>query len=117
MKTVDWDLITQTLNPKDSYSIFIEKIIKIYDQAFPLQKIKIKGKSLVSPWITKTIKKFSRKKKHLYEKFLKHKTAKTLETYKNYENLFEKILKSSKKHYCQKKLEKCKNNIKTNWKT
>ena len=40
MKTVDWDLITQTLNPKDSYSIFIEKFIKIYDQAFPLKKSK-----------------------------------------------------------------------------
>ena len=40
MKTVDWDLITQTLNPKDSSSIFIEKFIKIYDQAFPLKKSK-----------------------------------------------------------------------------
>ena len=84
MNTVDWNLITQTLNPNDSYSIFIEKFIKIYDQAFPLQKIKIKGKSLVSPWITKGIRKSSRKKQHLYEKFLKHKTTKTLETYKNY---------------------------------
>ena len=89
MNTVDWNLITQTLNPNDSYSIFIEKFIKIYDQAFPLQKIKIKGKSLVSPWITKGIRKSSRKKQHLYEKFLKHKTTKTLETYKNYNNLFE----------------------------
>ena len=97
MNTVDWNLITQTLNPNDSYSIFIEKFIKIYDQAFPLQKIKIKGKSLVSPWITKGIRKSSRKKQRLYEKFLKHKTTKTLETYKNYKNLFEKIKKVLKK--------------------
>ena len=54
-------------------------------------------------------------KQRLHEKFLKHKTTKTLETYKNYKNLFEKILKSSKKHYHQNKLEKCKNNIKTTW--
>ena len=38
MNTVDWNLVTQTLNPNDSYSIFIEKFIKIYNQAFPLQK-------------------------------------------------------------------------------
>ena len=81
MNTVDWNLITQTLNPNDSYCIFIEKFIKNYDQAFPLQKIKIKGKSLVSPWITKGIRKSSRKKQHLYGKFLKDKTSKTLETY------------------------------------
>ena len=116
MNTVDWNLITQTLNPNDSYCIFIEKFTKISDQAFPLQKIKIKGKSLVSPWITKGIRKSSRKKQRLYEKFLKHKTTKTLETYKNYTNLFEKIKKSSKKHYYQNKLEKCKNNLKTTWK-
>ena len=47
MNTVDWNLITQTLNANDSYSIFIEKFIKIYDQVFPLQKIRIKGKSLI----------------------------------------------------------------------
>ena len=117
MNTVDWNLITQTLNPNDSYSIFIEIFIKMYDQAFPLQKIKIKGKSLVSPWITKGIRKSSRKTQCFYEKFLKRKTTKTLETYKNYQNLFEKIKKSSKKHYYQNKLEKCKNNLKTTWKT
>ena len=93
MNTVDWNLITQTLNPNDSYCIFIEKFIKIYDQAFLLQKIRIKGKSLVSPWITKEIRNSSRKKQRLYEKFLKHKTTKTLETYKNYKNLFEKLKK------------------------
>ena len=98
MNTADWNSITQTLNPNDSYCIFIEKFIKIYDQAFPLQKIKIEGKSLVCPWITKGIRKSSRKKQCLYEKFLKHKTSKTLETYKNYKNLFEKI-KSSKKFF------------------
>ena len=66
MNTEDWNLITQTLNPNDSYCIFIEKFLKIYDQAFSLQKIKIKGKSVVSPWITKGIRKSSRKK----QKFL-----------------------------------------------
>ena len=40
-----------------------------------------------------------------------------LETYKNYKNLFENILKSSKKYYYQNKLKKCKNNLKTTWKT
>ena len=58
MNTVDWSLITQTLNPNDPYSIFIAKFIKTYDQDFPLQKIKVKRKSLVSPWITKGIRKF-----------------------------------------------------------
>ena len=60
----------------------------------------------MSPWIKKVIRKSSRKKQHLYEKFLEHKATKTLETYENYKNLSEKNLKSSKKHYYQNKLEK-----------
>ena len=34
MNIVDWNLITQTLNPNNSYCIFIENFIKIYVQAF-----------------------------------------------------------------------------------
>ena len=36
MSTVDWNLISQTLNPNDSYNIFIYKFWKFYDEAFPL---------------------------------------------------------------------------------
>ena len=36
MGTVDWNLITQTLNPNYSY-IYIEEFSKIYDEAFPLK--------------------------------------------------------------------------------
>ena len=42
MDIVDWNLITQTLNPNYSY-IYIEKFSKIYDEAFPLKK-KMKNK-------------------------------------------------------------------------
>ena len=80
INTVDWNLVTQTLNPNNSNSIFIEKFIKICDQAFPLQKIKIKRKSLDSPCITKWVRKSSRKKQHLYEKF-------KTQNYKNVGNL------------------------------
>ena len=64
----------------------------------------------------KEIKKQSRKEQHLYEKFLKNKTTKSLETYTQHKTLFEKILKMSKKLCYLKKLQKCQNNIKTTWK-
>ena len=36
---------------------------------FPMNKMQIKTKDLESPWITKGIKKSSKKKKRLYSKF------------------------------------------------
>ena len=41
-----------------------------------MNKMKIKTKDLESPWITKGIKKSSKKKQHLYSKFLKKKEMK-----------------------------------------
>ena len=40
--SIDWDLLTQTLSTNDSYNIFLDRFIKICDQAFPEKKIKIK---------------------------------------------------------------------------
>ena len=46
--SIDWNLVTQTSLPNDSYNIFLEKIFQIYDQAFPERKSEIKPKNLVS---------------------------------------------------------------------
>ena len=77
----------------------------------------MKTKNLNSPWITKRIKKSSRKKQRLYEKFLQNKTTKRLANYKQYYKTFIwKIRKRSKKLYLEKKLQKYENGIKTTWK-
>ena len=110
--SIDWDLVTETSLPNHSCNIFLEKFVQLYDQAFPERKIEIKAKNLVSPWITRGLRKSSRKKQRLYEKFLKQRNSKNEETYKMYKNLFEKLKKRSKKLYFQNKLKICENNIK-----
>ena len=35
LNSIDWDLVTQTSLPNDSYNIFLEMFVQIYDQAFP----------------------------------------------------------------------------------
>ena len=114
--SIDWELVTQTSLPNHSCNIFLEKFVQIYDQTFPERKIEIKAKNLVSPWITRCLRKSSRKKQRLYEKFLKQRNSKNEEAYKMYKNLFEKMKKPSKKLYCQNKLKKCENDIKNTWK-
>ena len=63
----DWDLLTQTSSTNDSYNMFLERFIKIYDQAFPERKIEIKQKNLSSSWISKGLRKSSKRKQRLYE--------------------------------------------------
>ena len=57
MSTVDWNLITQTLSPKKSYNIFIDKVLKVYDEPFPVQKVATKTKNIRSHWMTAGIRK------------------------------------------------------------
>ena len=54
--SIDWDLVTQTSLLNHSYNIFLEKFVQIYDQAFPERKFEIKAKNLVSPWITRGLR-------------------------------------------------------------
>ena len=49
--STDLDLLTQSSPANDSYNIFLERFIKIYDQAFPESEIEIKQKNMSSPWI------------------------------------------------------------------
>ena len=95
--SIDWDLLTQTLSTNDSYNIFLERFIKIYDQAFPERKIEIKQKNLSSPWISKGLRKSSKRKQRLYEKLLKQRSDKNYEIYKIYKNVFEKLRKTVNK--------------------
>ena len=74
--STDWDLVTQTSLPNHSYNIFLEIFVQIYDETFPERKLEIKAKNLVSPWITRSLRKSSRNKQHLYEKFLKQRNSK-----------------------------------------
>ena len=84
INSIDWGLVTQTSLPNDSYNIFLEMFLQIYDQAFPQRKIEIKPKNFVSPWTTQGLRKSSRKKQRLYEKLLKQRNSKNEEVYKMY---------------------------------
>ena len=65
----DWkDMIAQN-KPNEAYELFLKDFPALYDVYFPLKKEKIRSKDLKSPWITKGLKTFSKRKQKLYAKF------------------------------------------------
>ena len=91
--------------------IFFRIVFNIIWYFFSTKKIKIKAKDLQSPWITNGIKKSSKCKQRLYNKFLKNRSEKIETKYKNYKNLFEAIKKRSKKNHFSKLILIFKKNI------
>ena len=72
----------------------------------------MKVKTNQNTWITKGIRKSFQKKQKLYEQFLKKRTPKNEQQYRNYKNLLETIKKKAKKIYYCNKLLKCTGDIK-----
>ena len=110
-----WDDIIKNKNPNEAYKMFLQKVKVLYDQYFPKQSIKMKEKDLRSPWITRGIKKSSKRKQKLLNKFLKNRNNQNEYEYKNYKKLFESIKKGAKRNYFSSLIIKYKNNIKKTW--
>ena len=80
-------------NSNETYNIFIQKVPLLYDDYFPEKEIKVIKKDLKSPRITTGIKKSSKRKQRLYEKFLKKENSLN-ESEKNYLSQLNGVQKS-----------------------
>ena len=112
---VDWNDVLRSTDADTAYNVFLKTFLSHYEIFFPKKKIQIKSKNLASPWITKGIVKSSKKKQKLYEKFLKRKTPRNEDNYKNYKRLFESVKLKSKANYYKESLDKYQHNIKKTW--
>ena len=117
LSETNWSHVTESQDPDDAYNIFLKHFLIIYDNFFPVRKIEIKRKNLMSPWITRGLVKSSKRKQKLYEKFLKNKTFKNEQNYKKYKHLFERIKLASRKQHFSSLLLKHQNNAKKTWDT
>ena len=53
--------------PNVSYNVFLTKFSEVYNEIFPITEIKIKTKTLLSPWMTAGLIKSSTQKQKLYD--------------------------------------------------
>ena len=110
-----WDSAQNLKQPNEAYNKFLEIFTKLYQEYFPIRKIKIKPERALSPSIANGIAKSSKRKQKLYEKFLKHLTPINEANHKAYENLFETIKRKSKKRFYSEKLIKFQGDAKKTW--
>ena len=115
LREVNWNEVKQSNNANESYAKFSEICTSLYEECFPKFKIKLNQRKNLSPWITKGIKKSSKRKQKLYEKFLKKRNAFNETAYKTYKNLFEAIKRKSKKNHYSQKILQFKYDIKKRW--
>ena len=109
----NWIKLVEENDTNVKYDIFLKTYSELFDLHFPLKTIKIKKKNLVTPWMTKGMKKSSKMKQKLYIKYLKDIRLK--ENYLTYKNMFEKLKANAKQNYYSSLLSKYKNNSRKTW--
>ena len=65
--------------------------------------------------MSRALKKSSIQKQKLYVEYLKQKTTESENTYKDYRNLFKKLIKKAKNNFYIKELSKCQGNTRRSW--
>ena len=112
LANVHWDELSECKDTDCAYRCFLDKYTTIYNDCFPLKKVKVKNVTLSKPWITKGILKSVRKKNLLYKRFLANSTPYREKLYKSYKNKLTHSLRVAKRLYYNKKLDEYKSNAK-----
>ena len=116
LANVHWDVLSECKDTDCAYRCFLDKYTTIYNDCFPLKKVKVKNVTLSKPWITKGLLKSVRKKNLLYKRFLANLTPYREKLYKSYKNKLTHSLRVAKRLYYNKKLDEYKSNAKSTWK-
>jgi len=82
LQSCNWKSTLSQNDPTVSYKIFYSKFFGIYDQHFPIKKIKNKNR-INNFWISKGLKKYMKTKENLYKKLLKSPSGKNEGKYKS----------------------------------
>ena len=88
----DWKHVLNKNSPDNEYNEFLIIFLGLYNEVFPKQKTKNRRQSFNSPLMTKGLRKSSKKKRRLYEQFLKNRNPEKELNYKQYKTQIIQIL-------------------------
>jgi Txe/YoeB family toxin of Txe-Axe toxin-antitoxin module len=114
LETTDFSMIYNEENAQTAFTVFHNKLLTIFNTAFPVSKINIRYKNR-KPWLTEGLKKSIKIKNNLYVKQLKYGSIEFKEKYKKFRNKLNHLLRIAEKKHISDLLEKYKFNMKKTW--
>ena len=114
LKDTTWDDILQCPDGKLAFTNFHNRILKLFNNCFPLKEITI-NYSNKKPWLTTGLKKSIKIKNMLYIKAKRNYCKETLDRYKRYKSKLSRLMKISERDYFNNKILSLKDNAKKTW--
>jgi len=114
LNETNWESVLHNNDAQNAYTMFVNKITELYNQAFPVKTINPVNRP-INPWMTNGIKNSIKYKNKLYVFYSKKNTVYNEIRYKLYKNRLKHIIVSAKKSYYQKLLLENKTNLRKSW--
>ena len=114
IQNMDWSFLDSFSDCQSYFSNFIKVFKKIYEESFPLIRVKIRYRNRL-PWLSDGLKASIKHKNKLYLLSLKHPTLYNISKYKQYRNKLHSLLKTEEKHFYQSQIVQNKNNLRKVW--
>ena len=100
LATMSWDKVLDDNNVETAFSTFHGMFKCIYDEVFPLKRIKLNNYNNRKQWLSVGLKKSIKYKNELYIKYMRHPSTANEQLYKKYKNNVHIILRQAEKdHY------------------
>ena len=101
-------------DPQTAFTLFHKEYSKMYDQCFPLKKIKINYRNK-KPWLTEALRNSIKTKNNFYVISQKHQTVCNVNRYKEYKTKLNRLLKKCEREHYDEKFESYKNDLRKSW--
>ena len=108
----DFSNVYYEADPNSAFTLFYDKLFKLYEKSFPLKKKKIKSNAINEPWVTPKLKKCIQKKYKLFNLLRRGKIQRT--AFLKYKKVLSWVTKKIKDQYYNNKF-KDSMDAKTTW--
>jgi len=116
LRAINWEFENANNDPQAAYNYFFDTFNSLYLIYFPLIRVKFNKKyHRAEPWFTAGLLVSRRRKIRLDITASRTKKPNDVEIYKNYRNLYNKLVRAAKKLYFDKQLQIHQSNLKKTW--
>lgn len=116
LSLANWDNVLQSNNVQESFDMFLNTFNDLFEEKFPLQKIKVnRNVHSLQPFMTTGLLKSRKHKLKLAEEKIRRPTAENLDKYKRYRDLYNKTVRGAKQMHFNTQLETNKHDLRKTW--
>ena len=116
LNAINWNQLQAIDSMQDCYDHFADIFYTLFNLHFPITTKKLSKKfNKINPWMTNGLLVSRQRKIALCKQSFIHPYEPFLSTFKNYRNLYSKLIKASKKLYFQQQLKKYQSDSKKTW--